>query len=462
MHHTFRLILACALAAGLQASAEAPRVAGYQGIWFTLGQKGEYGDKYSGGLGTYTAKHKPIAVYAPEAKKTFFTYGGAKDGKRHLLIMASYYDHERGVVPQPVVVLDKQGVNDPHDNASIALDDTGHVWIFVSGRGRSRPGFKFRSVEPYSIDAFEQISEEEMTYPQPWWIPGRGFIHMFTKYTAGRELYFETSPDGVTWSEDHKFAAMGGHYQNSRVKDGVVFTAFNMHPGGSVDKRTNLYFLQSRDFGESWQTIDGETVDLPLTDPNGPGLVRDYRAEGRLVYMKDIEFDEAGNPVILIVTSGHHMPGPEAEPRRFELVRWDGAQWVYSAAAPAHHNYDMGSLYLERPDLWRIIAPTEIGPQRWGAGGEMALWESINHGADWTKVRDITNDSPLNHTYARKPLNAQDDFYALWADGHTETESPSHLYFTNHDGTAVWQLPYTMDAAFAVPERVLSAPASKE
>ena len=37
---------------------------GYNGIWFTLGQYlgEEFGDKYSGGLGTYTAKHVPLAV----------------------------------------------------------------------------------------------------------------------------------------------------------------------------------------------------------------------------------------------------------------------------------------------------------------------------------------------------------------------------------------------------------------
>ena len=38
---------------------EAVRVAGYRGIWFTLGFKFEHGDKYSGGLGTYTANHQP-------------------------------------------------------------------------------------------------------------------------------------------------------------------------------------------------------------------------------------------------------------------------------------------------------------------------------------------------------------------------------------------------------------------
>lgn len=57
---------------------------GYKGIWFTLGQFSEYGDKYSGGLGTYTAKHIPLSIYSPEADKTFFVYGGTtgSDGLR--------------------------------------------------------------------------------------------------------------------------------------------------------------------------------------------------------------------------------------------------------------------------------------------------------------------------------------------------------------------------------------------
>ena len=164
------------------------KVDGYHGIWFTLGQFSDYGDKYSGGLGTYTAKHVPLAVYTPEVNKTFFVYGGAKDRQRHLLAMAAYYDHAHHVVPRPTIVHDKGGVDDPHDNPSIAIDGRGHVWIFVSGRGRSRPGFKYRSIEPYSVEAFEQVTEEEMTYPQPWWVEGNGFLHLFTKYTGVREL----------------------------------------------------------------------------------------------------------------------------------------------------------------------------------------------------------------------------------------------------------------------------------
>jgi hypothetical protein len=187
------------------------KIQGYKGIWFELNQKyPPWGDKYSGGLGTYTAKHIPLAIYSQEADKTFFVYGGTTAPKEtHLLCMIGYYDHKQKIVPKPTVVFDKRGVNDPHDNPSLLIDPEGYLWVFVSGRGSSRPGYKLRSHQPYQIDSFELISEEEMTYPQPWYIEGEGMIHLFTKYTGIRELYYETSRDGYNWSDDRKLDGIG-------------------------------------------------------------------------------------------------------------------------------------------------------------------------------------------------------------------------------------------------------------
>lgn len=436
------------------AADSAPRDNGYRGIWFTLGQMGEHGDKYSGGLGTYTANHRPLAVHSPEAGKTFFVYGGAKEGRRHLLIMASYYDHERDVVPRPVIVHDKQGVDDPHDNASIALDGDGHVWVFVSGRGQKRPGFKYRSLEPYSIDAFERVSEEEMTYPQPWWVPGAGFIHVFTKYTRGREIYWNTSGDGRAWSEARKLAGMGGHYQIAEPQPGGVASVFNYHPDGNVDRRTNIYYVQTLNMGATWTTVDGQPIDTPLEATANPALVRDYENEGRLVYLCDLAFDEARRPVVLYVTSGHHMPGPEGESRHWSVARWDGTAWQFQEFAPAGHNYDTGQLWIAPGKPWRVLAPTGRGPSRWGAGGEVALWECASPGEDWTRQAVLTVDSEFNHNYVRRPVNAHPEFYAFWADGDPDRESPSRLYFTNEDASGVWQLPYDMDGEEAAPVRV--------
>lgn len=470
MTHLFRMTtLLLALVATTLLAADAPttwpaqyineselantKADGYRGIWFTLGQyQSDYGDKYSGGLGTYTAKHVPLAVYAPQVNKTFFVYGGTIEGQRHLLIMASCYDHAKHLVPKPTIVHDKNGVNDPHDNASVCLGAKGYVWVFISGRGRKRPGFKYRSREPYSVEAFDRITAEEMTYPQPWYVADKGFLHLFTKYTKGRELYWETSADGVTWSEDQKLAGFGGHYQVSREKNGLICTAFNWHKDGSVDKRTNLYFLQTRDMGRTWRTAAGKPVTLPLDAVANDALIRDYEAEKKLCYMKDVNFDRHGQPVILHIASNGAEPGPQNDPRIWTTARWTGDTWEFREVARSDHNYDMGSLYIEDDGTWRVIGPTGVGPQAWGTGGEMVMWTSNDEGQTWKKVRDITKNSPRNHSYARRPVNAHPDFYAFWADGDAFKFSPSRLYFTNKAGDKVWVLPQIMNAAFEAPK----------
>jgi hypothetical protein len=395
----------------------------------------------------------PIAIYSPEAKKTFFVYGGAKEGKRHLLDMVSYYDHERGVVPRPTIVHDKQTVNDPHDNPSLAIDEKGYLWVFVSGRAKKRPGFIYRSTKPYSIDDFELQWEGEITYPQPRWIEGKGFLHLFTKYTDGRELYWSTSPDGRNWAPDQKFAGLEGHYQTSHQIGNRVITAFNRHPEHKPDKRTDLYFMQTDDMGATWKNVAGETLKLPLTEPDNPARVRNYSAEKRMVYIHDLDLDAQGRPVILYITSASFSPGPPGDPRWWTVAHWTGKDWEYHEITRANHNYSTGSLYIEG-DTWRVIGPTEKGPQPIGGGGEVAAWISKDEGKTWTKERDLTRGSPMNHNYVRRPMHANPEFYAFWADGNPDKLSPSHLYFADKSGEKVWQLPYDMKGDFEKPKLI--------
>ncbi|MFT3946489.1 MAG: BNR-4 repeat-containing protein [Agriterribacter sp.] len=437
------------------AVAQNAKADGYRGIWFTLGQFSAYGDKYSGGLGTYTSSHVPVAVYAKQVHKTFFVYGGTtQQDEKHLLIMIGYFDHKKKSVPKPVIVYDKKGVDDPHDNASLSIDKDGFIWVFVSGRGTSRPGLIFKSNEPYSIDAFEEILQGEMTYPQPWSVKGKGFLYLFTKYTKGRELYWKTSEDGRNWTEDKKLAGMGGHYQVTNLHNKKLVSVFNYHPGGNVDKRTNIYLVQSVDMGKTWATVNGKTIQTPLTDPVNDALIKDYEAEGKLVYINDLNFDKNGNPVILAVISKNFQPGPVGYPRVWTIMHWMGNSWRFDSVCTSTHNYDMGSLYIER-DKWQIIGPTETGSQQYGTGGEMALWESADEGKTWKKQVALTVNSTRNHSYARRPLNAHSGFYSFWADGNADTLSVSNLYFCNKKGK-VWKLPYNMQNDFEKPELLLS------
>ncbi len=435
------------------------KINGYKGIWFELNQKYEHGDKYSGALGTYTAKHVPLAIYAKDVDKTFFVYGGTTaEDKRHLLCMIGEFDHKTGLVSKPTVVHDKQGVDDPHDNPSLLIDEEGFIWVFISGRGRTRPGFKYKSKSPFNIEAFSKVTEEELTYPQPWSVKD-GFFHFFTKYTGVRQLYFERSKEGTTWSEDKRLAAISvnegeksGHYQVSNSFEGkIVATFFNRHPNGIVDRRTDLYYVQSEDFGTSWTSVTGHELQLPLTKQANLSRVIDYASQSKNVYLKDMGFDAAGNPACLYIRSYGHEPGPRSAPYEWCLTRWDGTRWLTSVITTSDHNYDMGSLYIS-DNTWRIVGPTEAGPQAWGVGGELAIWQSANKGKEWTKTI-LTKDSELSHSYVRRPVHFKDPFCFFWASGHSHDFSQSELYFGNFKGE-IWKLPYTMETDYEKPIRV--------
>jgi hypothetical protein len=452
-------------AAGAKIKTENRRVDGYCGIWYSIGQPTPskiY--KYSGGLGTYCAKHNPFAVYCPQVDKTFFCYGGAvPEDCTRLVHMVSYYDHKTGRVPRPILLLDKQ-TDDAHDNPVISVDASGYVWIFSTSHGVDRPSFIHRSKEPYSIDAFERIEAthecesgvelmNNFSYFQVWNRGPDGFSAFFTHYRdpVDRTLMFAASADGRQWSKWQRIAAIGqGHYQVTTARGEHAASAFDFHPQGKgLDYRTNLYYVETTDGGRTWQTADGKPLELPLTTEDNPALVHDYRREGRNVYVKELQFDADGRPVVTLITSGGYKPGPENAPYTWTLYHWNGSKWETSDITDSDHNYDMGSLYIE-DDAWRLIAPTEPGPQPYNTGGEMCMWVSRDQGRSWALDRELTADSETNHTFARRPVNAHPDFYALWADGDPTKKSQSRLYFCNRAGD-VFQLPTKMTSDFAKP-----------
>lgn len=442
------------------------RDCGYRGIWyFNQKSNDEYVYKYSGGLGTYCAKHQPFADYRPEVEKTFFCYGGAAEGDgRRLLHLVSYYDHKTGKVPRPTILLDKK-TSDAHDNPVISIDADGYIWIFSTSHGRSRPSYIHRSRRPYDVREFDQVQATyrqdgedrpitNFSYMQAWHAPGKGFSAFFTRYDdpARRTSFYMNSRDGVRWSPPQRLAAIDwGHYQISVVEGGKAAAAFNYHPAGKgLNWRTNLYYVETPDSGRTWQNVEGKPVKTPLTDVKNLALVHDYAADGLNVYLKDIRLNDQGQPVILFLTSGGYESGPENAPRTWRTARWTGEAWEIRPMTTSDNNYDMGSLYLEDDGTWRVIAPTEPGPQRFNPGGEMTMWVSSNQGQTWSKAKQLTAGSLLNHTYARRPVNAHPDFYAFWADGHGRQPSPSRLYFCNRAGE-VFMLPPKMDGEFARP-----------
>src|SRR5690606_18366613 len=333
----------------------------------------------------------------------------------------------------PTTVLDKKTV-DAHDNPVISVDSAGYIWIFSTSHGVERTSYISKSTKPYDIDEFELVEATEIvngekkpftnfSYFQVYYDNDKGFLALFSRYDAKhrRVIGYNTSKDGQHWDEWKVLGNIeGGHYQISAMSNGNIGVAFDYHPNGKgLDYRTNLYYLETSDWGTSWQTADKQHVELPLTSRENSALVKDFTSDKLNNYLLDIDLDKNGNPLILTISSKGPQPGPQNGPRDWHFFHVDSKskKWNNTVVTSSDSNYDMGSVYAEGKDRVRIIAPTEIGPQAYNPGGEIAVWISKNGGREWKQEKKITRNSQRNHSYVRKPNNAVKDFYGIWADG---------------------------------------------
>jgi hypothetical protein len=198
--------------------------------------------------------------------------------------------------------------------------------------------------------------------------------------------------------------------------------------------------------------VNNDTIHLPLKEINNPARVVDYSSAGKNVYLKDLNFDHQGNPICLYLTSNGHAPGPENAPYEFRIMHWDGSRWNTSTVSEADHNYDMGSLFIEKYE-WLVIAPVLPGPEAYATGGEIVIYYSTDSGKSWAEKKQVTHHSIFNNSYIRRPINAKDPFYYFWADGHPHKFSKSRLFFGNSSGE-VWRLPYDMHAELEQPLKI--------
>jgi len=339
------------------------------------------------------------------------------------------------------------------------MDDKGYIWIFSTSHGTSRPSYMHKSTEPFSINKFEKINATEMvdgerqpfdnfSYFQVYFVKGQGFFAFFTKYenkTGNRVIGFNTSKDGQQWNEWQVIAHIDeGHYGISAENQGLISIAFNYHPKGiGLNYRTNLYYMETSDFGKTWRTVTNEEIILPVTEIDNLALVKDYRSIELNCYLKDLNYDENGNPVILVVSSKGYQSGPVNDPRTWEIFSFQDG-WDQNKVTISDNNYDMGSLYIDSDGTWKIIGPTGSGPQKYNPGGEIEMWVSNDKGKNWERSKTLTSNSTRNHTYVRRPINAQPDFYGIWADGHGRKPSKSQLYYCNREGD-VFLLPAKMN-----------------
>lgn len=439
------------------------RDSGYRGLWWAAGRAGPFlRQRLSGGVAFEPMDHAPVACHAAAVDKTFFVYAGSAGeaadeyGRQPLRIMIGCYDHGAGTVEAPVILLDDLP-SEARGCPAFTIDGDGRLWVFVSILGVEYPSVILRSAEPYQIGAWEKVAEMEFDRPQVWHVPGRGFMLLHSRMVDEMpRVHLSTSPDGLSWSKPQILATFGdGQSCISARHNNKIGVAFNhREPGQAIDARGDLYYMETSDFGRTWHTYPRSRLDVPLTSEDNPARLVDHK--NWMCLLRDLTFDARGNPAILYVVrhQSRRMSGPRT--RIWGTAYWGSRDWLHNGVLFSDSDYDGGCLEVDGL-TWYATFSSLPGPQPNSSGGQILRWRTDDHGRSWY-AQPLTFNSPVNHNWVRRVIDARMDLTLLWTDGDTLQPSASRLYFADRAGN-VYRLPETMEAETVRPELVWEAPA---
>ena len=406
----------------------------FSSIWYE-----QNGNLYDGAMGTYTMKHRPLAVYIGSINRTYFVYGGG-DNSGYI----SYYEHATDEFAYPTKIFEYAS-GDAHKNPSLLVDSYGNIYVFIGAHTSNM--YVYRSDNPYDITSFSQKVNlaSQSTYPQAWEVESGKIIAFY------RDLYdwrYRTSTDNCTsWSSPSTRLIKYNNtfmrpYLVSIIGDETptkkVHVAWTMRNWSASNERVDVFYLYSEDAGVNWKNITGDTILLPINETNSlSALVYDSGTQN--TNMKDIRLNSSGIPFILFL---------EEFPSEFvwRIARYDDDTWNIINITTSDHAFDSGELIFYNDTDLRAFLPTGV-VQANQDGGEVQEWKSIDNGNTWTNSNNLTTGSTFSHNYIRAVFNSTPEFRIFWSYGDssgTPKNRGSNLYFwgENQDSVRVMNHSY--------------------
>lgn len=394
----------------------------YRGVWYCCGTVNLLDGNnhvYSGPMATYSAWHRPMAVYAPAVNRTYFVFGNERNAPA-----IGSYEHDTRTFARPVVL----GANpdgDAHRNPTLALDDTGRLYVFFGAH--NDPTRVLRSERPCETGAWREcaaIVDPATSYPQPYQLlPGEMFVSYRERSSGWRSRVSRSH--GETWEDPVDIVEFEGNdiYAVSIAETGDyprrIHLAWSRLGGGSDEeirtkhlwaRRYNIYYAFSQDGGRTWRRSDGGLYKLPVREADAEKL---YESGERGVWLKDIQLGPDGRPLILFI---------EADPftyvSHWKCGRLRGDGWGFSNIAVGDHMYDDGGIVIEDGSV-TVYAPTTAS-QPGEDGGEIDVWRSADGDGPWKRGEPLTEGSDLSHNNVKVVFNHEagpGDMQVTWSYG---------------------------------------------
>ncbi len=387
------------------------------GVWHRSGAKTRLSPMaktvYGGGHATYCSWTRPMAIYAPEVDKTFFVFGNAENAPT-----ISAYDHGRKTL-EPAVTVGATIDTDAHRNPHLLVDAEGFLYVFYGSH--CSPTYLARSQRPFDLRAWESLGAvaENSSYPQPWQLR-QGEIAVFYRsggtHDAG-ESCIRTSDGGRTWSAPQLIATSppkNGLYAVTVAASGVYPRKIHMAwsaTRGDWWQRYHLFHAASDDGGLTWHRSDGRSYELPIAESEAEMVFRS-EVPDHGVWLQDAQLDAAGRLYVLFV-DGQTLSYDCC----WRVATLADGQWSIRPITGCDHMYDHGALVVLGENDLRAYLPS-VAVQPWEDGGQIVEWQSVDRGATWKSLRQVTRSGKYSHNHVKTVFQQRhDDFRVFWSYG---------------------------------------------
>ncbi len=330
---------------------------------------------------------------------------------------------------------------DDHNNVAVHILTDGRIATFYC-KHNDATGHRYRiSTNPEDISAWdsETVISSGITLPVTYANPRRlsqdpDRLWLFYRAGAGAStnngLHYKTTTDLASWGaqvavwKNITGGASTPYYK--LIDDGVKrfhFAATDQHPVGGQSSVYHWYMELDGSNVPHWYKSDGTEILTAL--PHAPAvatLVSDGSTVRRWIW--DIAIGQDGHPRIL----GTRYPNNDGSDIRYMHWRWSGAAWVETEILAdgtglySPEIYYAGGICFDSADPSCIYLSAPINGVR-----EIQEWRTLDNGATWAKVRDVTGNTASGVLNARpySPRNHANDLAVLFWSG-------TYTTFTNY------------------------------
>ncbi len=303
---------------------------------------------------------------------------------------------------------------DNHGKPAILIDDSGYIHIAYGGHGGTPAdgentlgnhhyGKNLHAVskKPLDISDWETLDNISLfgTYSQ-FIKMDNGDMYLFYRHGAHRSnwVYQKSIDNGKTFEEPVSFlkhkrrtdieAEDSWYPWVSKGNGDDIIIAFDYHicrdnknaqdARGHIPERHNLYYMVFNTKTRKWKNVKNEPLEMPLTKEmaDRKTLVKEIPNDWTFQGVADV--DPNGNPHVGVLV-GPDIGEKRSGPKRLQLFRWDGQEWLQSEnPGLPNGNGDLEvksttevSLYLEHESK--------------GDVGEISRWDSSDAGKSFKK-----------------------------------------------------------------------------